>query len=237
MRQKYLIVTAGGSGTRMGSALPKQFIMLDGKPVLQLTISRFVEAIPDLKIIVVLPEDYIQVWKDLCYENNFSVSQIIVKGGLTRFHSVKNALEKIPSGALVAVHDGVRPFVSVGLIRSLFKAGEDTCGVVPAVPCVDTLRAVMCSPDGAGLIRLDDAPVDRNRVFAVQTPQIFHSEILKEAYRQAFDTSFTDDASVVEKSGTQVSYILGERLNIKITTPEDLHLAKVLMLMFSSRMD
>lgn len=226
-RQKYLIVTAGGTGTRMGASVPKQFLMLGGKPVLQITISKFVNAVPDLKVIVVLPEDYIQAWKDMCYRNNFFVPQTIVSGGLTRFHSVKNALEKVPDGAIVAVHDGVRPFVSSKMISSLFDQCGNVMGVVPAVPCVDTLRAVMKKPDGEGLVRLDDSPVDRNRVFAVQTPQVFQSEVLKRAYGQAFDLSFTDDASVVEKSGAAVSYVVGERLNIKLTTPEDMRLAEV----------
>ncbi len=231
-KQKYLIVTAGGSGTRMGASVPKQFLMLGGVPILQMTISKFVNSIPELKVITVLPEDYIGLWKEKCYENNFIVPQILVSGGLTRFHSVANALEKVPDGAIVAVHDGVRPFVSQSLLKRLFEEAETNPGVVPAVPCVDTLRPVRRSDNGKELIRLDDAPVDRSRVFAVQTPQIFHSEILKKSYGQAYDVSFTDDASVVEKAGFPVKYMEGERLNIKITTPEDLSLAEMVHILY-----
>lgn len=227
IKQKYLIVTAGGTGTRMGASVPKQFLMLGGVPVLQLTISKFVNSVPGLKVITVLPENYIELWKSLCYDNNFTVPQTIVRGGLTRFHSVKNALAKVPDGALVAVQDGVRPFVSSALLETLFREAEACPGVVPAIPCVDTLRPISRSEDGQGLVRLDDAPVDRSRVFAVQTPQIFQSEVIKEAYGQVFDTAFTDDASVVEKAGFPVKYIEGERLNIKLTTPEDMRLAEV----------
>ena len=227
IKQKYLIVTAGGTGTRMGAPVPKQFLMLGGVPILQLTIRKFVDSIPGLKVITVLPEDYIELWKKLCYDNNFTVSQTIVKGGLTRFHSVKNALEKVPDGALVAVQDGVRPFASPSLLRTLFLEAETSPGVVPAIPCVDTLRPIMRDSEGRGLVRIDSATVDRSRVFAVQTPQIFQSEIIKKSYRQVFDTSFTDDAFVVEKAGFPVKYIEGEKLNIKITTPEDMRLAEV----------
>ena len=231
-KQKYLIVTAGGTGTRMGASVPKQFLMLGGVPILQMTISKFVNSVPGLKVVTVLPEDYIGLWKEKCYENNFIVPQTLVSGGLTRFHSVANALEKVPDGAIVAVHDGVRPFVSKSLLRRLFAEAEANKGVVPAVPCVDTLRPVRRSDNGKELIRLDDAPVDRSRLFAVQTPQIFHSEILKRSYDQAYDVSFTDDASVVEKAGFPVKYIEGERLNIKITTPEDLSLAEVVQILY-----
>ena len=227
IKQKYLIVTAGGTGTRMGTPVPKQFLMLGGLPVLQMTIRKFIDSVPGLKVITVLPEDYIELWKNLCYDNNFTVPQTIVKGGLTRFHSVKNALEKVPDGVLVAVHDGVRPFVSSVLLETLFREAGSCPGIVPAIPCVDTLRPIARSAEGKGLVRLDSEPVDRSRVFAVQTPQIFQSEVIKQSYMQAFDTSFTDDASVVEKAGFPVKYIEGERFNIKLTTPEDMRLAEL----------
>ena len=132
-RARFLIVMAGGSGTRMGASVPKQFLEIGGRPVLQMTIGRFVEAVPGLRVITVLPEDYVGMWKDLCYARNFSVPQTIVHGGLTRFHSVRNGLEKVPDGAVVAVHDGVRPMVSPGFIASMFRMG----GKFPAVAQVE----------------------------------------------------------------------------------------------------
>lgn len=228
-RSRYLIVTAGGTGSRMGAPVPKQFIMLSGRPVLQITIERFVSAVPDIKVITVLPEDYIPVWKQTCYDRNFAVPQSIVHGGFTRFHSVRNALEKVPDGSLVAIHDGVRPFISRGRILSLFDLAEEFSAVVPVVPCVDTLRPMARVQDRNVLKRTDDAPVDRSRVFAVQTPQIFHSEIIRSAYAQPYDTSFTDDASVAEKAGVDVVYTDGDRFNIKLTTPDDLLLAEALL--------
>ena len=226
-RARFLIVMAGGSGTRMGASVPKQFLEIGGRSVLQMTIGRFVEAVPGLRVITVLPEDYVGMWKDLCYARNFSVPQTIVHGGLTRFHSVRNGLEKVPDGAVVAVHDGVRPMVSPGFIASMFRMGGKFPAVVPAVPCTDTLRPIVRTPEGS-LARLEGRTVDRNCIFAIQTPQVFWSEILREAYTQPFDTSFTDDASVVEKAGTGVTYVDGEKFNIKLTTPEDLRLAEAL---------
>lgn len=228
-RPRYLIVMAGGSGTRMGARLPKQFLDLGGRPVLQFTIERFIDSCPGVKVVTVLPEDYIPLWKNLCYSNNFSVPQMIAKGGLTRFHSVRNALEKIPDGALVAIHDGVRPFVSSGLAVRLYSEAESFPAVVPVTPCTDTLRP-MARKDGEDWYgRTNDAPVDRNRIFAVQTPQVFHSEIIKDAYTQAYDTSFTDDASVAEKAGVEVRYLDGEKFNIKLTTQDDLRLARAIL--------
>lgn len=227
-RSKYLIIMAGGSGSRMGAAVPKQFLALDGIPVLQMTMERFLSAEPDLKIITVLPGAFVQMWKDLCYRNNFYVPQVIVEGGLTRFHSVRNGLGKVPDGALVAVHDGVRPLVSPSLISSVFGTAENFRAAVPAIPCTDTLRPIARKAEDGSLVRLDDPPVDRSRVFAVQTPQVFWSEILKDAYSQPYDTSFTDDASVVEKTGVAVTYVEGEKFNIKLTTPEDMSMAEIL---------
>lgn len=230
-RPRYLIVMAGGSGTRMGAQMPKQFLDLGGRPVLQFTIERFLDACPGVRVVTVLPEDYIPLWKGLCYSNNFNAPQTIAKGGLTRFHSVRNALEKVPDGALVAIHDGVRPFVTSALVDRLYSEAGSFPAVVPVTPCTDTLRP-MARKDGEGWYgRTDDAPVDRSRVFAVQTPQVFHSEIIKDAYTQAYDTSFTDDASVAEKAGVEVRYLDGEKLNIKLTTPDDLRLARAILSM------
>lgn len=226
-RDKYLIITAGGSGTRMGAPVPKQFLQLDGKPVLQMTMEKFIDAEPDIRIVTVLPSASVPMWKDLCYENNFAVRQTIVEGGITRFHSVRNGLEKVPDGALVAIHDGVRPLVSPGFISSVFRLAENVPAVTPVIPCTDTLRQIVRRQDGT-LERVDDPYVDRSRVYAVQTPQIFWSEVIKDAYRQAYDTVFTDDASVAEKKGVEVCYVDGEKSNIKLTAPDDMKLVEAL---------
>ena len=189
-------MVAGGCGARMGADIPKQFLDLGGRPILRRSIELMTTARPSAKIITVLPKEYVSYWEDYCLKSNFSVPQMVVKGGITRFHSVKNALAKVPDAA------------------------------IPVVPAVDTLR-ILENNDG----RLSSSPetLDRSRVYAVQTPQVFHSEILSKAYDQAFDTAFTDDASVVERNKIPLSYVLGERFNIKITTAEDLFLAKAII--------
>lgn len=220
---------AAGSGTRMGAQMPKQFIELDGKAILQRTIEVFLDACPDIAIVTVLPEDFIGYWKQYCYERNFIYPQTLVKGGFTRFHSVKNALEKIPEGALVAVHDGVRPLVSKSLIQNMFAKAETEPALIPVTPCVDTIKVLKTSKTSDGEVHLSTLPgmsVDRSLIYGAQTPQIFHSEVLKAAYGQPYDTLFTDDASVVEKDGKNLSYVMGERFNIKITTQDDLVIAK-----------
>ena len=218
---------AAGSGTRMGAEVPKQFIELCGKAVLQRTIEVFVDACPGIRVVTVLPEAHIDYWKSYCLKNNFTCPQILVKGGITRFHSVRNALERIPEGALVAVHDGVRPLVSATLVKDMFEKAENVDGLIPVVPCVDTMRVLQKNEDM--LEAVPGAHIDRSVLFGVQTPQIFQSEILKDAYRQAYDTAFTDDASVVEKNGKNLSFVIGERFNIKLTTQDDLKIARALI--------
>ena len=226
-RKKYLVVTAGGSGVRMGSDLPKQFLPLDGRPVLQRTIERFVEACPDICVVTVLPEAHIAWWRHYCQEKGFNCPQRLVKGGFTRFHSVKNALAAVPDGVVVAVHDGVRPLVSAGLLRTMFERMDSVRALIPAVPSVDTLAVLDASPDGT--LRDTGENVDRSRIYGIQTPQMFRSEDLKAAYGQGYDTLFTDDASVARRYGIPLSYIAGERTNIKLTTPEDLVLAEAIL--------
>lgn len=216
---------------RMKSLVPKQFMRLGGKALLQLSIERFTEAVPDIKVVVVLPDEHIGSWKNYCIEAGFVCPQTLVPGGMTRFHSVRNGLARIPDGALVAVHDGVRPFVSPGLIKTLFGIAETEPAVVPVMPCTDTLKVLRRTelPDGSyELRRIVGEHADRSVLFGAQTPQIFHSEVLREAYSQPFDTSFTDDASVAERKNIPVTYIGGDRYNIKITTQEDLQLAEAL---------
>lgn len=226
-RKKYVIVMAAGSGTRMGSELPKQFIELDGKAILQMTIEAFMQACPDVSVVTVLPEAHMAYWRQYCLERNFTCPQILVKGGITRFHSVRNALERIPEGAVVAVHDGVRPLISQALIRSMFEKAETVPAVIPVIPCVDTMKVLEKCKDE--LVTVPGATVDRSVLFGAQTPQIFHSEVIKDAYSLAYDTSFTDDASVVDKYGKNLSYVIGERFNIKITTQDDLLLARAIL--------
>ena len=227
-RKKYVIIMAAGSGTRMGAGMPKQFLEIDGKAILRKTIEVFLEACPEITVVTVLPKDFMPYWREYCLKHNFICPQILVAGGITRFHSVRNALSKVPEGALVAVHDGVRPLLTPALVRDMFEKAVDTPALIPVVPCVDTMKVL--EKKGDGLINVPGASADRSLLYGAQTPQIFHSEILKDAYSMAYDTSFTDDASVVERYGKSLSYVMGERLNIKITTQEDLILARAIVL-------
>lgn len=226
-RKKYVIIMAAGSGTRMGGEKPKQFLELEGKAILHKTIEVFLQACPDINVITVLSSDYLGYWREYCLERNFICPQILVSGGITRFHSVRNALAKVPEGAIVAVHDGVRPLVTEGLVKTLFERAEEVPALIPVIPCIDTMKVL--EKRGEGLVAVPGAVADRSVLFGAQTPQMFHSEIIKKAYSMAYDTSFTDDASVVEKYGKSLSYVVGERLNIKITTQEDLVLAKAIL--------
>lgn len=225
-RKKFLIVTAGGMGTRMGGSVPKQFIQLEGKPILRLTIERFLEAVPDVQVITVLPEAHISTWRQYCIKEDFTCPQRLVKGGFTRFHSVKNALAFVPDGALVAVQDGVRPLLSIGKIRELFTLAQNVPALIPVMPVTDTLKVLDRKKDGT--LAASGESIDRSRIFGAQTPQLFYSELLKQAYGQGFDTLFTDDASVAERYEIPLTFVEGERLNIKITTPEDLVLARAI---------
>ncbi len=218
---------AAGSGTRMGAQIPKQFLEIGGKAILQRTVEAFLKACPEINVVTVLPKDHIGYWKNYCLEHNFICPQILVPGGITRFHSVRNALERIPSGAMVAVHDGVRPLVSPELIEEMLDKAENVPALIPVTPCVDTIKVL--EKKGEELVTIPGAVADRSVLYGAQTPQIFHSEVIKEAYSMAYDTAFTDDASVVEKYGKSLSYIIGERLNIKITTADDLLLAEAVL--------
>ena len=228
-RKKYVVFTAAGSGTRMKTSEPKQFMLLDGLPVLHRSIATFVEACPDIKVVTVLPEEHIELWKELCVKYALDVPQRIVTGGITRFHSVKNALAKVPDGAIVAVHDGVRPLVSEALIKTMFERMQSCRALIPVVPVTDTLKSLKRLASGE-LVPSGEADPDRNRIFGAQTPQMFLSEELKAAYTQPFDMAYTDDASVAARYGIPLSYIEGERNNIKLTTPEDLAAAKLILL-------
>ena len=219
-RKKYLIALGGGSGTRFGSDVPKQFLPLGGVPILQRSISAFTAAVPGIKVITVLPSGETARWKELCQEHVFNTPQIIVAGGITRFHSVRAALEKVPDGALVAIHDGVRPLVSPRLIKDMFAAMAELRALIPALPVTDTLK--FRETPGVG--------PDRSGLVAVQTPQVFRSEDIRAAYFETgYREDFTDDASVAAAFGLPVDLFPGEKLNFKITTPEDLALAELLV--------
>ena len=221
-RAVYAVFVAGGSGTRMGGDVPKQFLDLGGIPILQRSVERFLDAAPDARVIIVLPERHLDQWQELCLQHAVSFPQTIVHGGMTRFHSVQNALGKVPDGAIVSIHDGVRPLFTPGLVRAMLDRMQLPGGpqaLIPAVPVTDTLRSTDPSLP---------AP-DRSRLVAVQTPQMFLSEVLKQAYRLPYDTAFTDDASVAERAGARIELFPGEKYNLKITTPEDLALARLLI--------
>lgn len=217
---RYAILVAGGKGLRMGSDIPKQFLPLRGRPVLMHTIDVFRRTYPDIHIILVLPREQQDYWRQLCGQHDYDVEVCVADGGETRFHSVHNGLSLIPDDArgVVGVHDGVRPFVSPETIRRCYEAAEECGAVVPVVPVVETVRQVLA--DGSSMT------VDRNAYRLVQTPQTFDIQLLKKAYGQPFDPFFTDDASVVEAMGHPIKLVEGNNENIKLTNPADLKLAE-----------
>lgn len=225
-RKLYLIVTAGGHGTRMGADVPKQFLPLGEGNILQATITAFTRTFPDVKVVTVLPEEHIRYWKEYCLKNGFTVPQTLVKGGFTRFHSVKAALAKVPDGALVAIHDGVRPFVTPKLLRAMREQMDAGCrALIPCMPVTDTLKVLR--KNAAGLLeQVPGATADRSVIYGIQTPQFFLSEDIKSAYSAPYDTSFTDDSSVAQAKEIPLTFCEGERYNIKITTKEDLIFAR-----------
>ena len=215
----YAIIVAGGKGLRMGGDVPKQFQLVGGRPVLMHTLQQFRNAFADLQIILVLPREQQDYWRELCRQYEFGVEHRVADGGQTRFHSVKNGLALIPDGeeGIVGVHDGVRPFASADLIRRCYAAAVEAEAVVPAVPVVESLR------------HEERGAIDRKGYRLVQTPQTFSIPLLKAAYRQAYLETFTDDASVVEAYGHRVAMIDGIRENIKLTTPFDMVVAEALL--------
>jgi 2-C-methyl-D-erythritol 4-phosphate cytidylyltransferase len=217
--KEYVIIVAGGKGLRMGSDIPKQFLPIGGKPVLMRTLERFREYSADLQMILVLPKAQQDYWQQLCKEYNFNVEYLLADGGETRFHSVQNGLTLVPDDAegVVGVHDGVRPFPSIEVIRNCYKAAREKKAVIPVVPVVETLRHITEGTKPRGDYRL------------VQTPQCFDIQLLKAANRQPYNDGFTDDASVVEAFGYDISLVEGNRENIKITTPYDIAVAEALL--------
>ncbi len=214
-----VIIVAGGSGKRMESDVPKQFLLLDSKPILFYSLEAFYSFDPNIHIVLALPESSIGFWQSLCKEYDFRIKHEIVKGGKTRFDSVKNGLTKVKEG-LVAIHDGARPLISKENILTLFKDAEAQGNAIPTIPINESVR-----------IFVDDENeiMDRSALCIIQTPQIFSSEDLKKAYQQKYKEEFTDDASVIETLGIKIHLSKGDPKNIKITQAVDLKIAKALL--------
>lgn len=215
---KYVIIVAGGKGLRMGSDIPKQFLPVKGTPILMRTIRRFYEYDSNIGIILVLPKQQQEYWKELCKQHAFTIRHQIADGGETRFHSSKNGLSLIPDteDGVVGIHDGVRPFPTIEVIANCYDSASKFGAVVPVIPIVETLWKTDCVTDNRDNFRLG------------QTPQTFSIQLIKKAFRQPYQPSFTDDASVVRMMGERITLIDGNPENIKITTPYDMKIAEVL---------
>lgn len=218
--KKYVLIVAGGKGLRMGGEQPKQFLPLKGRPVLMHTLEQFYRSDVAMEIILVLPHEQQNYWKQLCEEHHFTIKHRVADGGESRFHSVKNGLSLIETPSIVGVHDGVRPFVSVDVINRCYELALTKEAVVPVVDVVDTVRHI--TKNGS-------ETVDRSAYKLVQTPQVFNADLLLKGYEQAYSSAFTDDASVVEAMGVKVALTPGNRENIKLTTPFDLKVAEALL--------
>lgn len=218
--KKYVLIVAGGKGLRMGGEQPKQFLPLKGRPVLMHTLEQFYRSDVAMEIILVLPYEQQNYWKQLCEEHHFTIKHRVADGGESRFHSVKNGLSLIETPSIVGVHDGVRPFVSVDVINRCYELAVTKEAVVPVVDVVDTVRHI--TNNGS-------ETVDRSAYKLVQTPQVFNADLLLKGYEQAYSSAFTDDASVVEAMGVKVALTPGNRENIKLTTPFDLKVAEALL--------
>jgi 2-C-methyl-D-erythritol 4-phosphate cytidylyltransferase len=218
--EKYAVIVAGGSGLRMNTAVPKQFLLLRGKPLLWYTLTTFLDAFPDLNIILVLPEQYLQTGKDILRSTHDPDRIWMTAGGETRFHSVRNGLQHINKHSIIFVHDGVRCLLTPDLVRKCYHAAVDKGNAVPAITATDTIRIETVN---------GNVQIDRDKVRLIQTPQAFFSELVKSAFEQDFHESFTDEASVVEKLGVKIHLIEGEATNIKITRPLDLLIAEKLL--------
>lgn len=218
--KKYVIIVAGGTGSRMGGEVPKQFLLLAGKPVLMHTIEAFYHYDPFIEIIVVLHPNFFDFWNQLCEEYHFEIIHTMLPGGTMRYHSVRNGLEHIHGEGLVAIHDAARPLVSSALISRTFNEAITHGSSIPAIPVTETIRTIE-----GGKVHL----VDRSFLRAIQTPQVFDINMILEAYRQPYQNGFTDDAAVAEASGRSIHLTDGDPRNIKITHPSDLLVAEALM--------
>ena len=213
--KKVALIVAGGNGKRMNSEIPKQFLLLNNEPILIRTIKQFTHF---EEIILVLPKKQFKYWKEISENANFNHPIVLVKGGQNRFQSVKNGLAKITNVSIVAIHDGVRPFVPKTLIDRLIAKTKKGLGIIPVIPIKDSLRKITGNKS---------KHVNRDNIYQVQTPQCFISTDIKNSYNQPFSKYFTDDASVFEQNGGEINAIAGDSQNLKITTEEDLKLAKI----------
>ena len=220
-RYRYLIIVAGGKGLRMEAAVPKQFLLLAGRPMIFHTIDRFLEYDPDMELIIVLPQDSVDRWPQLCDKYGFDHDHNIIAGGQERFNSVKSGLSLVRQESLVAVHDAVRPRVSIETIDRCFSMAEKKGNAVPFIRTAESVRRIN---DRGG-----NSYMPRQSVALIQTPQVFRSDILLAAYARVYDPSFTDDASVVEAAGNKINLVEGNRENIKITTAEDLEITNAIL--------
>lgn len=220
LTKSYAIIVAGGSGTRMQAIVPKQFLLLNGRPVLMYTIEAFYHSSYQPQIILVLHANFHTYWQELCQQHQFTIPHQLVSGGETRFHSVRNGLELVEADSLVAVQDAVRPLTSPIIIDAAFAQAAEYGNAVTAVKSRDSVRAVRNGHSESLL---------RDEIYLVQTPQTFKSDVLKKAYLQPFNEAFTDDASVVEKDGHLIHLNEGDYRNIKITYPEDIAIAELLL--------
>jgi len=218
--KKIAIIVAGGTGQRMGTDVPKQFLTIQGKPILLHTIDQFVAAFSDIQLVVVLPESYIEEGKDLLTKNGLTKNIVFVAGGDTRFQSVKNGLTQIKEEAIVFVHDAVRCLLTPALIQRCYQQASEKGSAIPAVSSTDTVRLIIGDKNEL---------FDRERIMLIQTPQTFQSELLLSAFNQAYKASFTDEANVVEANGNPVYLVDGEFENIKITRPLDLAIAEYIL--------
>ena len=218
--KQYVIIVAGGNGSRMNSAVPKQFMLLKNRPVLMHTIERFIQFNPTIEIVLVLPNDQFDTWKELCIEYDFTAEHKLVLGGKERFWSVQNGLDAVDEGGIVFIHDGVRPLVSLETIQRCLDKTLEKGNAVPVLPVVESLRQVEDEKNQMA---------DRTRFVTIQTPQVFKTEEIKAAYHMGFDPSFTDDTSVLERLGKKINLVEGNRENIKITHPVDLKFAEAML--------
>lgn len=220
--QRYsVIIVAGGKGLRAGGEIPKQFQTIGNKPVLMHTIEAFYKFDNNMRIVIVLAEDFCEFWDELCYKYDFNIKHTIAFGGETRFHSVKNGLEKVSDNEIVAIHDAARPFVSQDVIRRCFNnAFSRKCGVVPVIDEKNSVRQI--TDEGS-------INIDRNSIKIVQTPQVFPAYDIKKAYKTEYNSFFTDDTSVAEKNGMKIVLVQGDEINIKITTPFDFAVGELIL--------
>jgi 2-C-methyl-D-erythritol 4-phosphate cytidylyltransferase len=218
--KKFALIMAGGSGTRMKTEIPKQFIEIVGLPVVMHTILRFVQFDPEIQIILVLPENQFDLWIQLCKKHNFTKILKLAKGGETRFHSVKNGLRMIAGEGIVFIHDAVRPLVSVQTLRNCLETAIGKGNALPVIPVIDSVRISEMN---------SSFPADRSKIFLVQTPQTFQTSQIISAYKNVTHSGFTDDATVLESTGVEINLVEGNRENIKITTPADLIIAEAFL--------